>query len=412
MNLLKRIAAAALILCMAFTLAGCGDTTWVAKVDGSDVVPSGLYIYYQTEGYGAATQQLYQENSDNLIYYLYYLNYGYVEPTLFDMTLESGETVEEYINQYAMDMCKQSVVIDRLFDELGLEFSADEKALIDSQMRNAWNTSSDAWESIGVGQDSYEKAVYAARKEEKVFDAYYEIGGLNGTTEEEIEAYFSDNYARIKYMTFQFVDSVEDAIDEARKNSQLELANSYRDRAAAGESMDDLIDEYNAYLAEKAEEEALGEAADDGETADDAAADDAADDAETAADDTADTAEDTADASDEAAEAENEYLNENIISKEGTAPTEKFVNYVFTSCPVGEYTVIQDDTCFYLVERLDILERDGLYEDYRDHILTDLFDADYTKLINDRLATYDVVENANSVKRYAAKKAFPGAFDD
>ena len=405
MNLLKRIIAAALILCMALTLAGCGDTTWVARVDGEDVVPSGLYIYYQTEGYGAATQQLYQENSDNLIYYLYYLNYGYVEPTLFDMTLESGETVEEYINQYAMDMCKQSVVIDRLFDELGLEFTDDEKALIDSQLRNSWSSSGDSWEEIGVSQASFEKAVYAARKEEKVFDAYYEIGGLNGTTEEEIEAYFSDNYARIKYMTFQYVDSVEDAIDEARKNSQLELVNSYRDRAAAGESMDDLIDEYNAYLAEIAEEEALGEAADDGDAADDAAADDAA----------TDGAEDTDETDGEEVSAEDgtedEYPNEVILSKESTSPTEKFVNYVFTTCPVGEFTVIQDDTCFYLVDRLDILEREGLYEEYRDHILTDLFDADYTKLINDRLKTYSVEENARAVKRYAAKKAFPGVFD-
>ena len=407
MNLLKRIIAAALILCMALTLAGCGDTTWVARVDGEDTVPSGLYIYYQTEGYGAAVQQLYQENSDNLIYYLYYLNYGYVEPTLFDMTLESGETVEEYINQYAMDMCKQSVVIDRLFDELGLEFTADEKALIDSQMRTAWNNSSDSWEKIGVSQSSYEKAVYAARKEEKVFDAYYEIGGLNGTTEEEIETYFSDNYARIKYMTLQYVDSVEDAIDEARKDSQLKLANSYRDRAMAGEAMNDLIEEYNEVLAKLDEENSEDDAADGEEPAEESDSGSDVEQTETG-EETGEEADDEADAGDETVD---EYLNENIISKEGTYPTEKFVNYIFTTCPVGEYTVIQDDTCFYLVERLDILEREGLYENYRDHILTDLFDADYTKLINDRLKTYDVVENAKAIKRYDAKKAFPGVFD-
>ena len=375
MNLIKKIIAAALVLCIALSLVGCGDTTWIAEVDGV-TVPSGLYIYYQTEAYGDALYNLYQTNSDNsnyLMAYIYYYNYGYVDPALFTASMSDGTTVEEYINTYALDMCKQYVVVDRLFNELGLEITADEQALIDNQVRNTWNSNGDSWEKIGVSEDSLKIAVVSKIKEERVFDAYYEIGGLNGTTEEEIEAYFSDNYARIKYMTFTFAESMDDAVDSARKDEQFALANSYLDRANAGEDMNTLIAEHKAELA--AENETDADDADDEVSVDDVEVD--------------------------------LYANESILSKEATYPTEKFVNYVFNNCNIGEYTVIQDDLCFYLVQRLDILEREGLYDNYRDSILTELFDKDYTTLMNQRLAGYTVTENTKSIKRYTVEKAFP-----
>lgn len=378
MNLIKRIIAAALVLCLALSLVGCGDTTWIAEIDG-EVVPSGLYIYYQTDAYGDALFQLYQENTDYLMDYIYYYNYGYVNSEVFNDTLSNGQTVEEYINQYAMDMCKQYVVVSRLFDELGLEISAEEQALIDTQLRNTWNNTGSSWEKIGISESSLKAAVIARYKEDRVFDAYYEIGGLNGTTEEEIEAYFAEHYARVKYMTFTFSDSLDDAVDSTRKDEQYALANSYLERANAGESMNDLIAEYNELIA----------------------AEDETDDAEDVNDDA-----DDVNIEDEEVD---EHVNETILSVDGTYPTEKFVSYVFNNCKVGEFTIIQDDLCYYLVERLDILERDDLYDTNRDAILTDLFDSDYTKLINQRLSGYNVVENERSIKRYTVAKAFPDA---
>lgn len=409
MNLLKRILAGMLVVCMALSLAGCGDTTWIAKVDGV-TIPSGLYIYYQTEGYGNALFKLYQEDQDYLYQYLYYYNYGYVMPELFEVELSDGMTVEESMNDYAISKCKQAVVVDRLFEELNLSLTEDEEAIIDNNVKTVWNNNGSNYEKAGIGQESLRLAILETYKEDKVFDAYYEIGGLNGTTEEEIETYFSDNYARVKYMTFTFAESIDDAVDETRKNEQLELANSYVERANAGESMDDLIEEYNAYLEEQsAEDETDGSEADDAENG--AEPDETEDTADDAAD-SEDTDADSDESDDVNVEAEeNEYANETILNKEGKFPTEKFVSYVFSSCPVGETSVIQDDLCFYVVQRLDILEREGLYEDYRDSILTELFDSDYTKLMNDKLSGYSVEENKNSIKRYKAKNAFPDIED-
>ena len=391
MNLLKRFAAVVLVAVMALSLVGCGDTAWIADIDG-ETVPSGLYIYYQAQGYGDALYQLYQQDNDTyMMSYLYYMNYGYIQRDIFDLTI-NDMTVKEYINDYALDMCKQNVAVNKLYDELGLELSEDEKALLDNQVRNAWSNAGSNWEEIGVSEESFKEAAYSSYKEQAVFDAYYEIGGLNGTTEEEIETYFADNYARIKYMTFTFAENMDDAVDSARKDEQLELANSYLDLANGGSDFDELIDQYNSYLESIAKAES---------------------DAETDGEDTADEESAETEETESAEETEpDEFANEVIISKDTKLPTEKFVSYVFNDCPVGEFTVIQDDTCFYLVQRLDILEREGLYEDYRDSILYELFDSDYTALINDRINGYDITVNNNAVKRYKVEKAYADVFDD
>ena len=391
MNLIKRILAAIMVLAVLLSFAGCGDTTWIAEIDGT-VVPSGLYIYYQTEGYGNALLELYRSNSDYLMPYLYFYNYGAVYADILGVEMSDGKTVEEYINEYAMNMCEQAVVLDRIYDKVGLEMTAEEKDAVDTQVRNLWNNGKESYEAIGISQESLRKAVLATFKESVVFDAYYEIGGLNGTTEEEIENEFASDYARVKYMTFTFGENIEDAVDSARKDEQLALANSYLERAQAGESMDALIEEYNAYLEQLAAEEAEENSETEPET---------------------DAEAESSDETEEAAETEDdEYKYESIIGVNQTTPTEKFVNYVFNNCPVGEFTVIQDDLCFYLVQRLDILERDGLYENYRDSILTELFDDDYTALINNTLSELSETVNEKSLKRYTVRKAFPDAIEE
>ncbi|MCD7785647.1 MAG: hypothetical protein LUH18_08795 [Oscillospiraceae bacterium] len=379
-KLLRKMLVILTVIAVVFSMTGCGDTTWIVKVD--DVtVNAGMYIYYQGAGYTAGVYELSEEDST---YYYYYL-FGY---SLLDETI-NGQSMSDYMSDYAVDMCKQYVVISKLFEELGLELTETELANIETSVANTWESYGDSYEAAGISEDTIEKVAIITMMEEDVFNAYYEVGGLNGTTEDDIKDYLEDNYARIKYITFEFSESADDAIDEDYKAEMLEVANSYLERAQAGESMDDLIAEYAEVLAAaEAEEDEESEDTDE---------------------DTTDEAEEETEEDAEEVEVEDEevdeYANENIISIEGDSPSEKFVNYVFTVCNVGEYTVIQDDTCFYLVERLDILERDDLYEANRDAYLEALFDDAYTTLINEKLATYDVEVNERSIKRYTAERA-------
>lgn len=385
MSILRKLVAVLLVACMALSLAGCGDTTWIMKSDDI-VLNSGLYIYYQTQGYYEAVMTLVNQTQDMNYYYAYM----YGQP-LLEEKLNDG-TVEDYTNQYAIDMCRQYVVVEHLFNELGLEVSAEDEALIKAQVRNTWNDSKESLESIGISESTLRKVITSRIKEDLVFEAYYEVGGIKGTTEETIKDHLSDDYARIKFMTFNFAESIEDAIDEAVKNDQLALAQSYLDRANAGEDMNALIEEYNAYLESLKEEETTDEETADNETADE-------------------TEDETVEAETEDEEAD-PYLNETLLHVDGTYPSEKFVGYVFNNCKVGEYSLIQDDINFYLVQRLDILERNDIYENYRDSLIAEIYDSDYTKLINETLAKYDIDINEKSVKRYTAKNAIEGRGDD
>lgn len=381
MNTIKKIVAVLMVVAMAFTLTACGDTSWIVKVEG-ETVPSGVYIYYQTVGYTSAGYELAATDAN----YYYYMMYG-----MSYLDQKVGEkTVPEYMNDYALSMSKQYVVVERLFDELGLELTEDDKKLIDTQVNSLWNGNSEQFEKIGVGKESIRKVITNSAKEEKVFNAYYEVGGINGTTEDDIKAYLEDNYARVKYMTFNYADSADDAVDETRKNEALADAQSYLDRILAGEDVDTLIEEHQAEVNAANEESENTKPdlpdADGGEAEDNSAEDGAADDVEVE-------------------EPANPYPNESIFSKEATSPSEKFVNYVFTEIKVGEAKLVQDDINIYVVSKMDVLERTDIYEQNRDSFLVALFDKDFTSLVNERLEGYSVEVNEGSVKRYKAENA-------
>lgn len=369
------------------SLTACGDTTWIAKVDG-EVINSGAYIYYQGMGYSAAGYELAKEDQN----YYYYMMYGmsYIDEKIGD------KTVKEYMNDYALDMCKQYVVVERLFDELGLTISEEEQSLIDIQVNNMWNNDEAQYKKIGISKETLQKVTENSYKEGAVFEKYYEVGGLNGTTEEDIKAYLEDNYARVKYITFAFSDSYDDAVDSARKDAALATAQSYLDRANAGEDMNLLIEEYQAILAAENAEE--NENTEDSESADEQQTPSDSEEPENAEDAEADETE-TEDVE------ENPYKNEYIIGKENSVPSDKFTSYVFGNVKTGEFSIVQDDLNFYLVQKLDILERPDVYEQNRSALLQALFDSDYTALINNRLKDYSVEINQKSVKRYKPETA-------
>lgn len=382
MTKIKRILVLILALAMTLSFTACGDTSWITKVD--DVtVNSGLYIYYQIQGYDAAGIELIKEDPS----YQYFIQYGisYIDANVGE------ESVRDYMNSFALDMSKQYVIVDKLFTELNLELTEDDESLIKARTENEWKNLGTYFEKVGVSKKTVEKAQTSLIKEEKVFNTYYEVGGLNGTTEDDIKAYLSDNYVRVKYLSFRFADNVDDAIDEEEAEA-LETAQSYLDRANAGEDFDELIAEYEAELAKEAagedEEEEGGKDID-------------------LPEEEPEETDETEDAEDDTEEDKEEdlYENEYIFFKESKRPSEKFINYLFESIKAGEVGLIQDDTHIYLVQKLDISERTDVYDENREFLLKELFDTDYTGLINEKLKSYTVEVNEKSVKRYKPDSA-------
>ncbi len=320
--------------------------SWIMRTDTVSIAP-GVYIYYQTQGYITAVYQLADENQT---YYEYHMN-GY---SLLDVTLED-KPVSQHVDTFARNMCEQYIVVNTLFNELGLTVTGEEQKEINKEAKSIYRNSQAYMDGIGVTEADIADAVASTLKEQKVFDEYYKIGGIMGTTEETVNAYVNEKYARIKIIEFNFADSVDDAIDAERKNTMLALANVYLDRANNGEDFDALIAEI--------------------------------------------TGEDTPD---------EEYANEFIIDTTSTVPSHKFTKYVFSNCKVGTYTIIQDDVSFYLVQRLNLLEREDIKRDSQALIIAELFDSNYTALINTKLREYTVETNADAVKKCTAYNAVMG----
>ena len=53
----KKLFAVLMALVIMLSMTACGDTSWIINVDG-EIVNSGLYIYYQSQGYTAAGYEL------------------------------------------------------------------------------------------------------------------------------------------------------------------------------------------------------------------------------------------------------------------------------------------------------------------------------------------------------------------
>ncbi len=351
MSLMKRIFTLLLVLIMALSLAGCADTSWVISANGT-VVSSGVYTYYQTQGYVDAVYQLAETNQ---AYYEYYTQ-GY---SLLNESLEDGTLVSDYADQFAMDMSRQYIVVDTLFNELGLTLSEEDLSTAEKQAKNIWRSSENYLTAIGVTLEDLKAINESTIKEARVFDAYYEIGGVKGTTDEDINAYIDDEYARVKIIEFNFSESADDAIDSELKNNMLAIANLFLERANAGEDFNKLIEEF---------------------------------------------------LSDEAIESEkdNPYPYEYIMTPDGTDPSPKFIKYLFSTCKVGEFKIIQDDISFYLVQRLNMLEREDIMEEARRMIISELYDKDYTALINNTLKGYTIETNEKALKVHTPQKAITG----
>lgn len=310
-NLYRKITAGVTALSMVFAATGCGETTsWIAKSNNVSV-SSGVYIFYQTEAYSEATSILTKENED--------LDTSDTK-LLKTMTVE-GTNISEWINDKAQKNVKIFTAVNEKFDELGLSLSDEEIANVDYTVEMYWDYYSDRYEVNGIGKESFRQLVEFDYKKEDVFLYYYGEGGEKECGDAEIASYLEGNYSRVKTIKFEYTDADGNTLDEDAKKDVKKMAEDYQKRANKGESFDDLVDEYSAYLEKIAEEAAAAaeeEAAED--ESEEAAVTTAAEEAEaevtTAAEDE-DSAEVTTTA--EEAEAAEEDEDESEEAEETTA---------------------------------------------------------------------------------------------
>ncbi len=178
-------------------LAGCGKkTTSIGTINGKEL-STDLFKFTLVNVIG----QL--ETANNVSF-----------ADVADQQMTEDMTVLEYAVNYALTSTQQSVIIDGMFDELGLEWNDEAQAQYDTALEEnyaAYEGGKDAMvadlKSGGIDISGLEKLVETSVKYSLISEHIYGENGTNPMTDDEIEATFHDDYARIKHILVATVDT-------------------------------------------------------------------------------------------------------------------------------------------------------------------------------------------------------------
>ena len=420
MNKLYRFAAAAAAMALAASTASCSSpkaitfgngTKTAMTIDGYDV-PAGVFIYNELYAYNNASYTLYAKNGEY--------------PTVEDVKKANIESMDatDWIQNSAVDYCKDFVATEKEFEKIGGELSAEDlqeiKDGVEQQLANTLFTDN------GIGEESIRAILTNSYKQNAVFEHYYGIDAEDGCSEEELKEYFIDRTARIKYFPVSLVNEEGEAVSDDEKHELTKLVDGYIKEINSAktnekklEKFDEVKAKYDEYTAKKAEEAAAAEAEENGEeatttttttttSADDevttttttdpfanevtltklttTTADESADDAETT---TTTAADDSADDSQKAVKAYNDYVFNDL--KEYTA--EKY-----------QY----DENTIYVIIKGDIKERmtddDMWSEDSVEALISERYYSDFTDRMKKIAEGMTPEKNASAFRRFSPFK--------
>lgn len=373
----KRAAAAVLCGALALTACGCGaNTTTALTIDGTEI-PAGVYICYQMDALSEAQTLLSEEQPD-------------LDMTAedFDFKAETieGVAAEEWVKNKTIELCRTFVATNKAFDEYGLSLTAEQEAEIEAYVDSTWNDENmyaqyiygvdvlgDYYESLGVGEKSFEAIQNIYYKQETLFNHIYGEGGELAVPAEELNAKVISDYALV--LSFE--------VDPAYGKAQ-----DYVDMLNNGTAFPEVKQSYDQIVAVAEAEAAKAEAEAAGETYEGTLPEDVV------------------------VAAEDEATLKNVVAIDSADPSESYVSDVFAMAAgenklitVSEETTASDGTTstavsYYVVQKLDISADADIMASYADSVLYDMKSGELEETLKTKGAAYAVTENAAAIKRY------------
>ncbi len=91
-------------------------------------------------------------------------------------------------------LCKDYVAVNTILNDLDIPLGYDEKAAVASTVINRWHLFSAHYESIGVAKQTLTKIETSKATKDTLLLYYYDKDGTKPVGEDEIKAYFGENY--------------------------------------------------------------------------------------------------------------------------------------------------------------------------------------------------------------------------
>ena len=242
MKTTTKLLALALAMGMLTVSAGCADQSWSYK-DDMNTLSIGTYIYYMSGAYGYASNQVSSAQTESATQSGTEAATEAVDVLTQEIENPDGDKVnaQDYILQEAENACKNLLNTEKLFAQKGLTLSETELTAAESNADQAWSYYGQTYESLGVSKDSFYRAEYLfAAKYNALFEAIYGRGGEKAVSDDEIKAYFTENYTNYAYLPMNLYTTADSESDDASSTDSTSVAFSE-------EEVKQATDDFNAY---------------------------------------------------------------------------------------------------------------------------------------------------------------------
>ena len=460
MSIKKRIMSAVTAAVLAVTtvmgLGGCSSrVSYAMEIDG-EKIPAGLYILYSGYAYQLAQQKLTEEQPDlktteegfdwtaQKVSDMDFMDYVRQEALNSCKRYTAANKLFDELN-IALEKDDKDSINDSVNSQW--DYEIPEIASSNMSYLKGFSTIGEYYESIGVSKASLKLYVTASFKSSKIFDYYYGEGGVEEVSKEDKGKWIEENYALSRYFAISIKDSEGNVIESKTELALIKkMAEEYADKLNKGESYKDVYDEYVEYS--KAQTSTAGSSTTPADTSvsDTTTAEQQGREAAPPEDTTTAAAEETepeenvttatteetepeevtspaegttepeeatsdgtgstdsdgtasttaAETGGTTAEEKKDSDYDRIIKKDSTSPSEDFVKTLF-EMKTGEAKVIEEDTAYYVVQRLDILKSDQDYaKTYDSNALYGLKGEEMDAVYEKKYADYAVAENGSA----------------
>ncbi len=383
------------LLCgaMIASAASCAASqTYPLTIDG-EKIRAGIYILEQQTAISEAKNKLSEEQPD--------LDTSADGFNFLDQTVE-GKKFEDWVNDKAVEYCRNYVATGKLFNDYGLTLDPEDISSTDSYVKQLWTEENayaqyiygvkiigEYYEKLGVGEQSFKDLQYMSYKREDVFDYLYGENGIQAATQEEINESLKTDYIAVNFFEYQLENGT----------SAQELA----DRIKNGDSYEAVYRDYSVELnKEKAEKAAAESAAADEEAAAqglEVVNDDGTDDSEneqaeqSTGDETAANTAETAEVPLPATDSLVKIIKNDSEDYEGDFVAQAFA---MSNNEVKVLTVTDEEhTHVYVVQKLDILEKTELTAETIKTVRSDLKQDEFEELIKSTGASLSLSEDSS-----------------
>lgn len=386
MKTATRVIAALLVTIMISTTIGCsGSPTTAAKYEDAESgfsieVPTGVYISCLIDSYRQAEVKIPDYTKK-----------------LFHKDQEiDGKSTKDWIVDEAISKVKQYVFINKMHKELNLDVPQDEIDYMTNIIDEAWNENAQiaVYPDNGVSKESVIK--YFATMDfytYELFKSLYGKGGSREVPEQELKDLFDEKYMRIKLMSARLFNSKGEKLSDNDIEHIRSTMQGYVDRINNGEDFDkvfkdyDLWNEERVFKLEKPDEEF----------------------------EPAEREEDK-DTSEMTPEELEEYIAskgiEQIFSrdeKSNQMPPAIFDK--FNSLPIGTAELWTNDEYYFVLQRLDMNERQSLFDRYYEVLLSGYKSEEYQEYIKSEADKLDIKIDEQVISKNNPKKLiFPPAY--